>query len=86
VHPTQKPLVLMQRLVEQFTDPGDVILDPTAGSGTTGLAAKLLSRRAVLVESNEEHCEAAAKRLQTAVPPALVPITATETFDFGGAA
>jgi site-specific DNA-methyltransferase (adenine-specific) len=86
VHPTQKPLVLMQQLVQQFTDPGEVILDGTAGSGTTGLAAKLLSRRAVLVEADEAHCESAAVRLQAAVPPALVPITAPEPFDFGGAA
>lgn len=86
VHPTQKPLVLMQQLVNQFTDPGDVILDPTAGSGTTGVAAKLLSRRAVLVEQSEAHCEAAATRLQAAMPAELVPITAPEPFDFGGVA
>lgn len=82
VHPTQKPLVLMQRLVEQFTDPGEVILDPTAGSGTTGVAAKLLSRRAVLIERDEKHAESAVKRLEAAVPPELVPITAAEPFDF----
>lgn len=86
VHPTQKPLRLMEQLVEQFTDPGEIILDPTAGSGTTGLAAKRLSRRAVLVEQNERHCEAAATRLETEAPIQLVPVTAPEAFDFGGAA
>jgi len=70
VHPTQKPEVLMRHLVCDFTDPGDVILDATAGSGTTGVAAKIEGRRAVLIEGNEQHCESAAKRLE-AVPPAL---------------
>lgn len=86
VHPTQKPLVLMQKLVEQFTDPGDLILDPTAGSGTTAVAAKLLSRRAVLIERDEPHCESAAIRLTATVTPDLVPITAPEPFDFGSIA
>lgn len=75
VHPTQKPLRLMQLLVDQFTDPGDLILDPTAGGGTTGVAAMLLNRRAILVERDEKHCEAAAKRLQETVVPELVPVT-----------
>lgn len=83
VHPTQKPLVLMEQLVVQFTDPGEVILDPTAGSGTTGLAAKRLGRPAILVEQNEAHCEAAAKRLEHGAPLQLVPVTAPEAFDFG---
>lgn len=70
VHPTQKPEVLMRHLVCDFTDPGDVILDPTAGSGTTGVAAKVEGRRAVLIERDEKHCESAARRLQ-AVPQAF---------------
>ena len=74
VHPTQKPEVLMRHLVCDFTDPGDLILDPTAGSGTTGVAAKREGRRAVLIEQDEKHCESAAKRI-AAVPQAL---------DFGG--
>ncbi len=84
VHPTQKPLRLMQLLVEQFTDPGELIADPTAGSGTTGVAAKLLDRRAVLVEQQEQHCEAAALRLAQTEVPQLVPATATApaVFDF----
>jgi len=86
VHPTQKPLPLMAALVEQFTDPGEVILDPTAGSGTTGVAAKRLGRRAVLVERDEAHCEQAALRLQReAEAVQLVPVTAPEPFDFSKA-
>jgi len=45
VHPTQKPIALMLRLVELFTDPGDIVLDPFCGSGTTGVAALRLGRR-----------------------------------------
>jgi site-specific DNA-methyltransferase (adenine-specific) len=45
VHPTEKPVALMERLVRLFTDPGDLILDPFAGSGTTGVAAIRLGRR-----------------------------------------
>lgn len=87
VHPTQKPLVLMGQLVTQFTDPGETILDPTAGSGTTGVAAKRLGRRAVLIEQDEAHCEAAATRLAAEhESPALIAASATSPFDLGGIA
>lgn len=62
-HPTQKPLALMRELVRLFTDPGDVILDPFAGSGTTGLAARIEGRRAIMIEREERYCEVIAKRL-----------------------
>lgn len=46
VHPTQKPIKVLERLIEIFTDPGDVVIDPVAGSGTTLLASIQLDRRA----------------------------------------
>lgn len=46
VHPTQKPVPLLERLIELFTDPNDVIIDPCAGSGSTLLAAANMGRRA----------------------------------------
>ena len=46
VHPTQKPVPLLEHLIRIFTDPGDVVIDPCAGSGTTLLAANNLNRRA----------------------------------------
>lgn len=62
-HPTQKPEKLMRWCIEQA---GDVqtILDPFAGSGTTGRAAKDLGKQAVLIEREERFCEIAARRLQ----------------------
>lgn len=45
VHPTQKPVKLLKRLIEIFTDKGDVVIDPCAGSGTTLLAASMLDRK-----------------------------------------
>lgn len=64
VHETQKPVSLMRELILDFTDEGEVIYDPYAGSGTTGVAAKQCGRRAVLVEVDPERCELAAERLQ----------------------
>lgn len=63
VHPTQKPLALMLRLVEQFTDPGDVIFDPFCGSGTTGVACLRLGRRFVGVERDPKYVALARERL-----------------------
>jgi len=46
IHPTQKPVKLLERLITIFTDPGDVVIDPVAGSGSTLIAAEKLGRRA----------------------------------------
>jgi DNA modification methylase len=62
-HPCPKPLSLMRQLVEQFTDPDELILDPFMGSGTTLRAAKDLGRRAIGIEIEEKYCEIAVKRL-----------------------
>jgi DNA modification methylase len=67
-HPTQKPLRLMMWCIGIC---GDVhtILDPFAGSGTTGRAAKDLGRKAVLIEREERYCEIAANRMRQEVLP-----------------
>lgn len=70
-HPTQKPVALMVELVRDFTNEGDTILDPFAGSGTTGVAAKLNGRKAILIEREEKYCEVAAKRLAETQPGRL---------------
>lgn len=66
-HPTQKPEWLMSELVSLHTKPGDVILDPYCGSGTTLVAAKRLGRKAIGIEMREEYAEAAARRLSQGV-------------------
>ena len=66
-HPTQKPEELMRRLIRFFTKPGDTILDPFMGSGTTLRAAKDLGRKAIGIELNEEFCEMAARRMSQGV-------------------
>jgi DNA modification methylase len=63
-HPTQKPLDLFQWLTLTYTNPGDVILDPFAGSGTTLLAAKLTGRKSIGVEKELPYCEIIKRRLQ----------------------
>lgn len=68
VHPAQKPLRLMRELVRLFSDPGEVIADWHAGSGTTGVAALLEGRRAIVVERNPEHAETCRRRLAETVP------------------
>lgn len=62
-HPSPKPLGLMQRLIRTVTKPGDLVLDPFMGGGTTLRAAKNEGRRAIGVESVERYCEATALRL-----------------------
>lgn len=66
LHTTQKPLGLMAALVDQFTDPGETILDPFAGSGTTLLAAMHAGRKSIGIERSERYCEVIATRLQNA--------------------
>ena len=65
-HPTQKPEKLLAKIILASTNPGDLILDPFAGSGTTAVAAKKLGRHFTAIESDENYCLLAAKRLELA--------------------
>ncbi len=72
VHPSMKPIALMERLVRVVCPPGGLVLDPFMGSGSTLLAARNLGCRAVGFEVVEEYAEAAAKRLDGMVPTNVV--------------
>ena len=58
-HPTVKPIALMEYLVKLITREGQTVLDPFAGSGTTGIACKNLNRNAILIEREAEYVEIA---------------------------
>lgn len=63
-HPTPKPIPLMLELVELFTDPDEVVLDPFCGSGTTGVACLRLGRRFIGIEKDAGFAQVAQDRLQ----------------------
>ena len=63
VHPTQKPVALMAWILNRWTKPGDLILDPYMGSGPVARAAQLLGRRYIGIELVEDYCRAAVNRL-----------------------
>ena len=65
-HPTQKPEKLMAKLILASSDPGNVVFDPFAGSGTTAVTAKKLGRHFIGIEQNEQYCVWAEKRLEMA--------------------
>ncbi len=65
-HPTQKSEKLLAKLILASSRRGDLVFDPFAGSGTTGVVAKKLGRNFVMVEIDKEYCLYAQKRLQTA--------------------
>lgn len=66
-HPTAKPLSMLCDWVRNFTEPGDTVFDPFAGSGTTLRAALDEGRQAIGVELEERYCEVIAKRLSQGV-------------------
>lgn len=63
LHPTQKPVDLMQYLLEKFSDEGATILDPFMGSGSTGVACKNLNRSFIGIEMDETYFKIAEKRI-----------------------
>lgn len=75
IHPTQKSIHVLQKLIEIFTDPGDVVIDPVAGSGTTLIAAEMLGRRAYGFEIKKNFV----KDFNEILAPLVAPInTATK--------
>jgi site-specific DNA-methyltransferase (adenine-specific) len=71
-HPTQKPIRLLNRIIAASTNPGDVVLDPFVGSGTTAISALLQGRGCIGIDAEEEYLRVAALRLaQAKVDPTL---------------
>jgi len=66
VHPTQKPIKVLSRLLKLATNPGDVVLDPFMGVGSSGVAALQLDRRFTGIEIDPVYFRAAEKRLEAA--------------------
>lgn len=72
-HPTQKPYGIVAPLLAYSCPPGGLVLDPFAGSGTTGLCAKVAGQRAILIEVNAEYAETARWRIADDAPLFGVP-------------
>ena len=66
VHPTQKPVVLMEYLIKTYTNENELVLDFTMGSGTTGIAAKNLNRNFIGIELDDKYFEIAKERIEKA--------------------
>ena len=66
VHPTQKPIKVLSRLVKLATNPGDLVLDPFMGVGSSGVAALQLDRRFTGIEIDPVYFRAAEKRIEAA--------------------
>jgi site-specific DNA-methyltransferase (adenine-specific) len=71
LHPTQKPVALMEYLIRTYTNPGDTVLDNTMGSGTTGVACANTVREFIGIERDDEYFRIASQRIDIAVTLAL---------------
>jgi site-specific DNA-methyltransferase (adenine-specific) len=68
VHPTQKPVALMEYLIRTYTNPGEVVLDNCMGSGTTGVAARSAGREFIGIEQDEKYFQIAVDRIAQPIP------------------
>ena len=68
LHPTQKPVALLEWLIRTYSDPGDTVLDPTAGSGTTAVAAIRTGRQFVCVERDPTYFATIQRRVAGYAP------------------
>jgi len=64
-HPTQKPILLLEDLIKTFSNEGDLVVDLTAGSGSTAVACINTKRNYIIIEKEEEYCEIARRRVNT---------------------
>jgi modification methylase len=76
-HPTQKPEALLHRVILSSTKPGDIVLDPFFGTGTTGAAARRLGRRYIGIEREAEYVKLAADRIAKIIPATAEELAVT---------
>ena len=72
IHPTQKPVKVLEKLIHLFTDPGDVVIDPVAGSGTTLLAAASTNRRSFGFEIKKDYFKEANSKVLSTIQQRLI--------------
>ena len=63
LHTNQKPVLALTPLIEAYSNPGDIVLDPFAGSGSTGVAARQCHRRFILIDKVWQHCSTATSQV-----------------------
>ena len=68
IHPTQKPVEIHMRILEDFTNPGDIVLDCFGGSGTTLIACEMTGRKCLMMEISPEYCDIIAQRFSDLMP------------------
>jgi site-specific DNA-methyltransferase (adenine-specific) len=66
-HPTKKPVSLFSYMIKTFSNHGDTVFDPFAGSGTTAIACIRLGRKYILIEKEEKYCEIAVRRIESEI-------------------
>ena len=68
IHPTQKPVALMEYLIKTYTNEGDLVLDNCMGSGTTGVACVRTNRKFIGIEKDEKYFNLASNRIEETNP------------------
>jgi site-specific DNA-methyltransferase (adenine-specific) len=81
VHPTQKPVALMEYLIKTYTNSGDIVLDFTMGSGTTGVAAMITGRNFIGIEKDDKYFDIANSRISQDITVKESVETTQQTFD-----
>jgi len=66
-------MAAMMPLVSDYTRHGDLVVDPCCGGGTTGVAARQLGRRSIMIDRSREHCDIAVRRIRAAREQVLLP-------------
>jgi len=81
VHPTEKPVLLMQRLIEASSSEGETVLDFTMGSGTTGVACVNLGRKFIGIELDDKYYDIAKERIEQSVTTQETTVANTDRFN-----